>query len=124
MYVQGGNYLLETSATYEVITEAEVEIVNFKKSAGMSTACYSEALWKTALRYETQYNEAGLKEILIEGLHCSTHYYMHTYCRAHKDANFLSFGYHTTSLVKLQEGTKIPSPSSPGKTGSRPKLSK
>lgn len=43
-YSQVFKYSLETNATDDVSAEAETDISSFKKPAGMSTVCYSDAL--------------------------------------------------------------------------------
>lgn len=102
------SYLLETYVTEVVITEVETEIANFKKYAGMNTVWYSEALCETAPTCRSVYNKPRLKIIFIEGIHTSILYSKRTYLREHKGTILHNLARHATLLVKLLEGTSIP----------------
>lgn len=64
-------YLLETYTTDDVIDEAEGEITNFKQSIGFFTLQYSQAIFKTIVKFCTVFCEPSLKALLVERLFIS-----------------------------------------------------
>lgn len=58
--------MLATYATNDVIAEAEAEIINFKQLEHMPVARCLQFLWERGLRYGLIYEEAPLKEYLIQ----------------------------------------------------------
>lgn len=67
---------------------------------------YREVLLEKGLRDGRVYKEVVLKGVFTEGLHESVRFSTQTYCGARTDATLQSLTRCTTSLFKLNEGTK------------------
>lgn len=57
-YCQVVNYLLETSATDDVVSEVDADNMDNKQLENISTECYSQRLWEKALRYGRVYKKS------------------------------------------------------------------
>lgn len=85
MYFQMDNYFYETCETKKMVTKAESEVADFKKSSGVTTASYCEELLEKPLRCCSVFDESTLKGVVTMGLYPFICYAMLFYQRAHKD---------------------------------------
>lgn len=107
-YFEVVNYVLKTYATHHFITNAEANIISFKKPTCLSFARHFGALGEQAHICGIVYNEPRFKEFFIEDLYSSIRYSMQTYCGEHKEASLYCVARHVRNTMKLQEGCHSP----------------
>lgn len=97
-YCQVANYLHETYATDDVITEAEANIMIYKQPGTMSAVPYSATLWEKTLKCGRVYNESKLNGVFIEELHQSIRFSMENHWSANKTSTLQNLARYATYL--------------------------
>lgn len=105
-YVQVVNTLLQTSATADIIAEADTSIVRFTQLQYVSPLRYANALWMKILRCPQVYDDSVLKEMFVEGLPLWIGHSMSSFRSSNTHDALQKLAYEAESLTKLQEAAQ------------------
>lgn len=103
-YCQVVNYLLSIWALVNIISEASMEMINFKQSTDQSALKYTHEFWKKLLRCRALYIEFRPKGTFIKVLRPSILQSVSIYLVENKSASQKELAVHTQFLDNLQSG--------------------
>lgn len=89
----------------DLIAKAKATIGNLKQPNNVSTARYSEVLYKKTLRCGRVYEQESLKKLSIEGLHELVRVSLRTYWEVHKNIVHEPLAQKETPRFRLQHGS-------------------
>lgn len=104
-YSQVPKYLLNSSATEDIIGKADSNTINFEQLLNCNAFEYWKAIWTNAPRFVPVYEEYRLQGTVIEGLHASIRQSIRSYFAKSKDATLQELAWHGFSLATLQSGS-------------------